>query len=277
MSTLTSSWAASAVLGDAENLLLPAAPLVLAHRGSSAPGRPENTVAAAVAALAAGADGIEIDVRASSDGQLLCSHDPDLSRLAGVPLPVAGLTAAALRRVRLPGGHTLALLDEVLSAVAGYGRRRVVVEAKTSADPAADRVAPALAEVLTGFAGALDITVSSFDPVLLSTIRATLGGLGVRTGLLGATFDGAANLLRQAVTAGHEEIHPNLFSLLQAPGVADAARTLGVGVTCWTVNRPRHVARLANLGVEALITDDAPGVRAALRYRPRFSDRAPMN
>jgi glycerophosphoryl diester phosphodiesterase len=249
----------------------PAGPLILAHRGSSGPGRPENTVAAADAALSAGADGVEVDVRLSADGKLVCSHDVDLFRLAGTPMPVSSSTAAALRSVVLPGGHTLALLEELLSAVAGYGRRRVVVEAKACPDPAAAReVAGALLEVLGGFAADLDITVSCFDPVLLGMVRTGLAHLEVGTALLGSSFEGAANLLRQALDEGHDEIHPNLFSLLRSPNVAEAARTLGVGVTCWTVNRARHVARLADLGVEALITDDVPSVRAALRYRPRL-------
>jgi glycerophosphoryl diester phosphodiesterase len=253
----------------------PAGPLILAHRGSARPDRPENTVAAADAALSAGADGVEVDVRASADRKLVCSHDADLFRLAGTPVPVRTRTAAALRSVLLPGGHQLALLEELLSAVAGYGRRRVVVEAKACPDPAAAlEVAGALREVLAGFAADLDITVSSFDPVLLGLVRTALADLGIGTALLGSAFEGAANLLRRALDDGHDEIHPNLFSLLRSPNVAETARTLGVGVTCWTVNRARHVARLADLGVDALITDDAAGVRAALRYRPRPSDRA---
>jgi len=47
---------------------------------------------------------------------------------------VAGSTAAVLRRVRLPGGHQLATLDELLTAASRHGKRRVVVEAKACPD-----------------------------------------------------------------------------------------------------------------------------------------------
>ena len=49
-------------------------PYVLAHRGASAYA-PENTVAAFERALAMRSDGIETDVRASSDGVLVLVHD----------------------------------------------------------------------------------------------------------------------------------------------------------------------------------------------------------
>src|SRR4051794_32936132 len=50
---------------------------VLGHRGSLRPG-PENSVAAVREALAAGADGVEVDIRRTRDGQLVCLHDPAL-------------------------------------------------------------------------------------------------------------------------------------------------------------------------------------------------------
>lgn len=56
-------------------------PLVVAHRGASALA-PENTTAAFKLAQGLGADGIETDVRLTSDGVPVCFHDPDLMRLA---------------------------------------------------------------------------------------------------------------------------------------------------------------------------------------------------
>ena len=74
--------------------------IVLAHRGLPGADRPENTVAAVTAAFDAGADGVEVDLRLTADGVLAVSHDPDLTRLTGLPAPVAetpwdGLASAA--------------------------------------------------------------------------------------------------------------------------------------------------------------------------------------
>ena len=53
--------------------------LIAAHRGARSLA-PENTLAAARAALAAGAHMWEIDLRMSRDSELVLLHDPDLKR-----------------------------------------------------------------------------------------------------------------------------------------------------------------------------------------------------
>src|SRR5438270_8110175 len=53
-------------------------PLLLGHRGLRVPGGPpENTLEAFDAALAAGCDGFEFDVRMTADGLSVICHDPD--------------------------------------------------------------------------------------------------------------------------------------------------------------------------------------------------------
>ncbi len=56
-------------------------PQVVAHRGASE-ALAEHTLAAYLEALDAGADGLECDVRLTSDGHLVCFHDRDLRRTA---------------------------------------------------------------------------------------------------------------------------------------------------------------------------------------------------
>jgi glycerophosphoryl diester phosphodiesterase len=51
-------------------------PLVIAHRGRCSVAGPENTTAGAAAALDAGCDGVEVDVRRTEDGELVLMHDP---------------------------------------------------------------------------------------------------------------------------------------------------------------------------------------------------------
>ncbi|MDM9627268.1 glycerophosphodiester phosphodiesterase family protein [Rhizobium sp. S152] len=91
-------------------------PLVIAHRGGAALAA-ENTIAAIRAAEAAGADAIETDIRATSDGALVCVHDADLLRLCNNPRAVADLDLTELRQV-LPGVMTLA---EALGATGTIG------------------------------------------------------------------------------------------------------------------------------------------------------------
>ena len=55
---------------------------VFAHRGFSG-AYPENTMLAFRKAIEAGADGIELDIHESSDGQLVIIHDESLIRMCG--------------------------------------------------------------------------------------------------------------------------------------------------------------------------------------------------
>jgi glycerophosphoryl diester phosphodiesterase len=73
-------------------------PLVFAHRGGCALG-PENTIAAFDLGLAAGADGLELDVQLSSDGVVVVCHDRTLDRTTGASGLVAALTADELARI----------------------------------------------------------------------------------------------------------------------------------------------------------------------------------
>jgi len=73
-----------------------------AHRGLHGVGVPENSLAAARAAVAAAA-GIECDVRLSADGVPMVFHDAELARLCGVEGLVAERTGAQLRRLTLIG------------------------------------------------------------------------------------------------------------------------------------------------------------------------------
>src|SRR5690242_4412012 len=77
-------------------------PLIIGHRGAPIVAL-ENTMPAFEAAIAAGADGIEFDVRLSSDGVPVIIHDDTLSRTHGVRGRVAELTAEELRSFGVPG------------------------------------------------------------------------------------------------------------------------------------------------------------------------------
>lgn len=123
-------------------------PLVIGHRGAPAH-LPENTLASFRLALRLGADALEADLVMSSDGVLVLSHDPELSRTTDVPFRpefadrrtrkvidgrlmegwfVDDFTLAELHTLRTsPAGHRIPTFDELLLLVgeesARFGRR----------------------------------------------------------------------------------------------------------------------------------------------------------
>jgi glycerophosphoryl diester phosphodiesterase len=89
---------------------------VVAHRGYSA-AFPENTIKAYDAAISAGADLVEIDLRLSGDGEIVCHHDP----------ATGGREIAALRTGELAAGG-IERLGDVLPRL--YGRVGLLFDLK---------------------------------------------------------------------------------------------------------------------------------------------------
>ena len=105
-------------------------PQIVAHRGYSARW-PENTVASCRAAIAAGADFVEADVRFSADGTLFCFHDPVLSRLTGSSRQIAESSDAELRAVRYTG-EAPAAFEEIVAEISG--KSGLLVDVKLAGD-----------------------------------------------------------------------------------------------------------------------------------------------
>ena len=151
-------------------------PLVFAHRGGRALG-PENTLPAFDAGMAAGADGLELDVHLSADGSVVVIHDATLERTSDANGPVAALAADQLARVNatrrfgIELEHTwtgrvegLPTLSEVLQR---YGDIPVIIEMK------GERVelGPAVVACVKG-AGATDrVCLGSFNAGLVTAAR----------------------------------------------------------------------------------------------------------
>lgn len=233
---------------------------ILAHRGSPKSGTLENSIPAISAALAGGADGVEVDLRLTADGVLAVCHDPELGRVGSRALPVATSEWDELRAA----APALARVEWVLAAAAG---RPVVLELKT----APVRSAQVLVERLLVLHAAglpLDVTVSSFDAALVRAVRTLAPAhLEVRTALLGDVGCLATAVLRRAVLGGHDQVHPHVSDLLMHPETVAAAHQAGVAVVPWTVNRPQDLRRCALLGVQAVITDLPRAARLAVAAR----------
>lgn len=101
-----------------------------AHRGRHGGSRIENSRAAFEAAIAAG-HGIELDVRASRDGQPYVFHDDRLDRLTAWSGRLRKYASAELGSVRLRGcDEAIPTLREALELIAG--QVPLLIEIKTS-------------------------------------------------------------------------------------------------------------------------------------------------
>jgi glycerophosphoryl diester phosphodiesterase len=141
----------------------------IAHRGlhDLARGLPENSMGAALAAVAKGY-GIECDVRLSRDGAVFVFHDDSLQRLTGQSGEFRACDAAELERLRLAGGdETIPTLARLLAEVDGAVPLVIELKSDFSGDLS---LAPAVAAALGDYAG--PVALKSFDPALIAALRA---------------------------------------------------------------------------------------------------------
>jgi glycerophosphoryl diester phosphodiesterase len=230
---------------------------IIGHRGSPAPETPENTLASVCAALDAGADSVEVDVRLTADGVAVCCHDPGLERVAGVASGVRRLTLAQLSAVRV-GGHPLPTVAQVIDVVAGRGR--LVLDLKP--EQRTNRLVSAVAESVHHSGRAPDLILSSTEASVLVSCAVALPRAERAVILPGA--EPFSQSLSQALRRGDHALHVAFRTIFARPEIVSSARSHGLRVRAWTVNRTVDARLLRLLDVDAVITDRPGELRSEL-------------
>ncbi len=225
-------------------------PLVLGHRGASAHAG-DNTLEAFRLAVEHGADGVELDVRFTSDDAVILSHDPY----------AAGFGVLAERpfaevRADLPHIPTLDEAAEVLG--------ELIINVEIKNDPSEPDFDPEhrMADSIAAWVAAGDrfgrCVVTSFNPDTAARVR-FLDERIVTGRLLDRTAD-LADDIPEAAAAGHSyvAVHKRLLRAKPAKAVRLAAEH-GLGVVVWTVDGRRALNKLRKAGVAAVIANDPQG------------------
>jgi glycerophosphoryl diester phosphodiesterase len=250
------------------NLLLSDQHLNIAHRGGGRL-RPEATLPAFEHALSVGADVIEFDVHASSDGIVVVIHDDTVDRTTDGSGTVADMSFAELRMLDAgyaftpDGGQTfpyrgmgiqIPTLDEVLEA---FPDQYYLIEIKQY-EPS---IVPNVLAILEAHSALDRVILASFQQVTIDAVRAANPELFTSMTLVEMLeFQGASE------QPGYQP--PALF--VQPPWdvvdqqVVDFAHSLGLKVQPWTVNNEPVMLDLIALGVDGIMTDDPALLEAAL-------------
>lgn len=201
-------------------------PLLLGHRGArSVKTIPENTFAAFDRALADGCDGFELDVRFTRDGVAVVCHDP---QAGGIEIAQSRLQQLGL----------MPRLEDVLSR---YRECFLDIEMKV---PGLERVVV----LLLGQYPPRGFVVSSF---LLEVLRAVhAASPEVPLGLICETR--AELRAWEALPVKYVIPHRKL---LDAELVTEL-KAAGKKILVWTVNSAAEMRKLADLGVDGIISDD---------------------
>lgn len=246
-------------------------PQVVAHRGASHDNA-EHTLGAYVAALDAGAEGLECDVRLTADGHLVCVHDRDLRRTASHRGTVSTMELAELAELDFASwknpwadlddeapeadeelGRVLTL-RRLLEVVADYDRRvEVAIETKHPTRYGG-LVEKRVVELLRDFGWAEPGTparVMSFSYTALQRVERLAPDVPLVMLLDKAQY---WPMLRRVI--GRDWIvGPGIEELTRHPRLGRRITRSGHDLHVWTVNTRAELELCRELGVRAVISD----------------------
>ncbi|CAA9218717.1 MAG: Glycerophosphoryl diester phosphodiesterase [uncultured Acidimicrobiales bacterium] len=264
-----------------------------AHQGGAKEG-PSSTLHAMRAAVAAGADALELDVHMTADGHLVVCHDPTVDRTTAASGAIAALSlaevqqldnafwwvpgsvidheaddAAYVHRGKAPADPDFAIptLHDVLDAFPGVFMN---LDIKQTA-PLVPAYEAVLAEVLLARGRVDDVIVAAFADQSTATFAEAAPQISTSIGVAGT-----AEFLR-AVRNG-EQLPDTRHVALQVPAsfgevvIVDEtfvtrAHEHGLAVHVWTIDEPDEMARLLDLDVDGIMTDRPSLLEHQLRER----------
>lgn len=232
---------------------------IIAHRGYSAM-YPENTMLSFRKAEEAGADGIEMDVHLSSDGECMVIHDEALRRTTGAPGVVSDYKRSELERLDagyIKGGPSCPVpsLEELLDWIAPTSLM-LNIELKT-----APVCYPGLEEkvlsLVSRFSMEERVIYSSFNWLSVWRIKQLMPE--ARTGLLLDSLP-MKDIGAQMREIGVEAYHPG-YRLLSDAAVREL-KGAGREINVWTVDKDDEVLKCLEWGIDGLITNNPENSRS---------------
>ncbi len=247
------------------------APQVVAHRGASHE-QAEHTLGAYLAALEAGVDGLECDVRLTADGHLVCVHDRTLRRTAQARGLVSTTDLDDLDELDFAAWKNpwadlddeaperddaldrVLTLRRLLETVADYERPvEVAIETKhpTRFGGLVER---RLVEMLRDFGWdrpGSPVRVMSFSYTALQRVERAAPGVRLVQLVDKPQY---WSMLRRVI--GPDWIvGPGVAMLHENPRLGPRITRAGHDLHVWTVNTDRDLDLCVDLGVRAVITD----------------------
>ncbi|GGY06312.1 glycerophosphodiester phosphodiesterase [Massilia dura] len=233
-------------------------PTMIAHRGGGTTA-PENTLAALAAGLRHGYRAVEFDVMLSRDGIGVVIHDADFGRTVPGSGSVPDTDAFDLVKRDAGGWFGAAFAGEPVPLFVPFAEyckahgiwMNVEIKPAPGHDEATGRWVAGTVRTL--FARETDSAglplLSSFSTAALRAARAAAPELprAILFGALPPDWEGQAREL--GVVAVHAD-HRRL-----TPALAQAVKSAGFGLFCYTVNDPARARTLLDWGVDALCTD----------------------
>ena len=272
--------AARALRPRSTDHLFPEPLTIMGHRGAAA-AAPENTMAAFAVSSRLRLP-FELDVQLCQSGEVVVLHDESLDRTTNGQGLVAQTPWSAIRAMDAGRwfdppfvGQRVPSLDAVLATLGGT----TVINIEIKSPPHGARAAETKAKLVRGVATLIRahdlvdrVMISSFDPEVLALVRGEEPNL--RRGYIVNAVDERPLYARTLAPTGPAEsqAQPDLL-MANRRLITDAfvarMKARGLRVFTWTVNDVDEANRVADAGVDGIITDDPE------RLVHAFSPRTP--
>ena len=221
---------------------------IIAHRGYSSL-YIENSIESFRKAYEHMADGVELDVHLSKDGEIIVHHDKTINRMTTKKGSIKNLNSQALSQIGLKktkhsSYQTIPLLADVLYHLEPTPLL-INIEVKSPSVEMCNK----LIEVIESFDIGDRVIISSFHLDFLKMIKEH--NVDIHTAFLYSKLIGN---LEQTIKDNYiDSIHPHL--LFASRSIMDQVMPLNAKVRVYTVNKKADIEYYIGIGVDAIITD----------------------
>lgn len=227
---------------------------IFGHRGASAMA-PENTLEAFALAIEQGADGVELDVQMTKDGNLVVAHDEVINRVSNGTGAIRDYTLKQLKQFSFNCTHpeykdaVIPTLKEVLELIKP-SELLVNIELKTGIFWY-DNIEKETAKLVKAMDMEERVIYSSFNHYSVQKMRQ----LCPKSETAYLYSDVMLHVEEYAKKTGVQGLHPALYHVKMSDFLEQYKKS-GLAVRVWTVDKEDDIQFLIENGVDAIITND---------------------
>lgn len=220
------------------------------HRGERH-AAPENTLISYLSAINNGLTGLELDVRITKDGKLVCSHNVDLERETLGSGYIDELNYVQVAKIKVGREFSskeqgkIPLLEDVLNTIP----KNILLNIEVKSDYLFDiRAAKELAKLLKNNEINHIVLVSSFNPVVVRYIKIKCKNVPI-----GYIYEESTSF-KGVFIARPDCLHPDAEFIDDK--LIKFCRKRKMRINTWTVNNSYAKGWLIKKGIDGIITDN---------------------
>lgn len=230
---------------------------IIAHRGHwNIENGAHNSLSSLFRAHEIGASGTEFDVWMTSDGELGVFHDETIANV-----PIATSTYEELRDLKISNGEELPTLDNFLVFTKNFPDLRLILEIKSNikGEDYAEKVTKAVVEKVEEHELSHRTDFIAFSLAICKQ----LAKMRPNSNIAYLSGDKSPDELSSLGINGID-YNQNIF--LQNPELVKQAKAKGLTVNVWTVNDPKNMKQLIEMGVDYITTDNPVLLKELINY-----------